>query len=126
MGVGYQPYYLVNGMEVNGGLLVRLWLQRRDDVAEIMVSPHLRPAAPLGLPHQESLSAPSKPQWNLTQIGADRVWHELGVTGAGIVVGQSDSGVQGDHPEFAARDRGRTAGDDYNWLDPWGKQPFAQ
>ncbi len=48
-----------------------------------------------------------------------RVWRDLGVTGEGIVVGQSDSGVQVDHPEFAARYRGVAEGDDYNWFDPW-------
>jgi hypothetical protein len=31
-------------------------------------------------------------------IGADRVWEEFGITGEGIVVGESDSGVQWDHP----------------------------
>ena len=52
-------------------------------------------------------------------IGADRVWKDLGVTGKGVIVGQSDSGVQGDHPELADAYRGRTGGNDYNWYDPW-------
>jgi subtilisin family serine protease len=59
----------------------------------------------------------------LTKIGADRVWNELGIIGEGIVIGQSDSGVQGDHPEFTARYRGASEGDDYNWLDPWEASP---
>lgn len=121
--IGYQPYYLVNGLEIRGGLLVRLWLATRDDIAEIMVSPRLRPTAPLEMPDEEPLPAPSAPQWNLTSIGADRVWREFGVTGEGIVIGQSDSGVQGDHPEFAARYRGASEGDDYNWFDPWENAP---
>jgi subtilisin family serine protease len=57
--------------------------------------------------------------WNLTMIGADRVWNELGVRGRGVVVGQSDSGVDGAHPEFAARYRGQAGENEYNWLDPW-------
>jgi subtilisin family serine protease len=32
---------------------------------------------------------------------------------------QSDSGVQGDHPELAGAYRGASGGSDYNWLDPW-------
>jgi hypothetical protein len=119
VGMHYRPYYLVNALEVDGGLLARLWLARRDDVAEIMVSPHLRPAQALDLPGEEAMPTPSEAQWNLTSIGADRVWRELGITGEGVVVGQSDSGVQGSHPEFAARYRGATAGNDYNWFDPW-------
>jgi subtilisin family serine protease len=118
-GIGYRPYYLVNGLEVEGGLLVRLWLETRSDVAQLMVSPRLRPAEPLSLPLGEPLTAPKEPEWNLTELGADRVWHELGITGEGVVIGQSDSGVQGDHPEFATRYRGRSSGDDYNWFDPW-------
>jgi subtilisin family serine protease len=47
------------------------------------------------------------------------VWDELGVTGKGIVVGESDSGVQGDHPALRASYRGRDGQNDYNWLDPW-------
>lgn len=123
LGIGYTPYYLVNGLEINGGLLLRLWLERRPDVAQLMVSPHLRPAAPLQLASDEPYKAPTEPQWNLTNIGAERVWRELGVTGEGVVVGLSDSGVQGDHPEFAERYRGRSGGDDYNWFDPWNHSP---
>jgi subtilisin family serine protease len=48
-------------------------------------------------------------------IGADRVWRELGVTGRGIIVGSSDSGIDGAHPALADRFRG---GDD-SWYDPW-------
>ena len=47
------------------------------------------------------------------------MWSELGITGKGIVVGQSDSGVQGDHPALADGFRGKDGGSDYNWLDPW-------
>jgi subtilisin family serine protease len=35
------------------------------------------------------------------------------------VVGESDSGVQGDHPALRASYRGRSGQNDYNWLDPW-------
>ena len=34
-------------------------------------------------------------------IGAEKVWDEFGVRGKGIVVGQSDSGVDGNHPAIA-------------------------
>jgi subtilisin family serine protease len=52
-------------------------------------------------------------------IGADRVWDEFNVQGEGIVVGQSDSGVDGNHPAIAKQYRGVNSGDDYNWFDPW-------
>jgi subtilisin family serine protease len=47
------------------------------------------------------------------------VWRELAVRGQGIVVGQSDSGVQFDHPELRDSYRGSAGNHDGNWLDPW-------
>jgi subtilisin family serine protease len=120
--IGYTPYYLVNALEVHGGLPLRLWLERQPGVDRVLPSPRLRPLPwPLPIANGDA-SAPSAPAWNLTAIGATRVQRELGIDGSGIVIGQSDSGVQVDHPEFADRYRGRTD-DDYNWLDPWYTSP---
>lgn len=119
MGINYTPYYLVNGLQVQGGPIVRLWLQTQPEVDRVLDNPWLRPLpAPLPI-GSGNADAPSGTTWNLEMINADRVWDELGVTGAGIVIGQSDSGVQGDHPELAATYRGITSSHDYNWFDPW-------
>ncbi len=119
MHIGYQPYYLVNAIEVNGGPVLRAYLSRQPQVDRILDSQHLRPLpAPVPI-ITGTKSAPAEPQWNITSIGADRVWSEFGVTGTGIVVGQSDSGMQGDHPALRDGYRGRDGQDDYNWLDPW-------
>jgi subtilisin family serine protease len=113
--LGYTPYYLVNGLEVDGGDAVRAWLAGRPEVDRILDSPQLRPIPELAPPLHGNAAAPGTPQWNLSLIGADRVWRDLGVTGKGIVVGTSDSGVDGAHP--ALRDRFRGGGD--SWFDPW-------
>jgi len=106
--------------EVEGGPLHRWWLESRPEVERVLDSPVLRP---IPAPAEETVgsqeSAPTTPEWNLTQIRADQVWNEFGITGEGILVGQSDSGVQGNHPEFAQQYRGRKEGHDYNWFDPW-------
>lgn len=122
-GVQYEPFYLVNGLEVRGGPLLRLWLQARPEVDRVLDSPVLRPL-PEAQPEQlgETSSAPAEVPWNLTLIHADAVW-ELGYRGAGIVVGQSDSGVQVDHPELADGYLGRESGADYTWFDPWYGRP---
>ena len=122
-GMDYQPYYLVDAIEVEGGLLARLLLSTRPDVDRIIPSPVLRPLPELQTTAAGQQAQPSQPQWNLTNIGADRVWTELGVRGEGIVVGQSDSGVQLDHPELQASYRGHDGRHDYNWLDPWAGTP---
>ncbi|MGC5308526.1 S8 family serine peptidase [Micromonospora zamorensis] len=108
-------YYLVNAVEVDGGPAVRAWLARRPEVARVLVSQRLRPLpAPAGQ-SRGTAPTPTGPEWNIRQIGADRVWSQLGVTGTGIVVGSSDSGVDGTHPALRAGFRG---GDD-SWYDPW-------
>ncbi|WP_405429276.1 S8 family serine peptidase [Micromonospora sp. NBC_00617] len=109
------PYYLVNAVEVDGGPAVRAWLARRPEVARVLLSQRLRPLpAPAGQ-SRGTAPAPTGPEWNILQLGADRVWSQLGVTGKGIVVGSSDSGVDGGHPALRAGFRG---GDD-SWYDPW-------
>ncbi len=119
VGVEYTPYYLENAMEVRGGTLVRLYLLTRPEVDRVIPSPRLR-AAPEDSPAPGFESATNgSVQWNISMIGADRVWDEFGVQGEGIVVGQSDSGVDGNHPAIANQYRGANSGDDYNWFDPW-------
>ncbi|MFG3705690.1 S8 family serine peptidase [Micromonospora sp. NPDC047670] len=111
----HTPYYLVNAVEVDGGPAVRAWLSRRPEVARVLVSQRVRPLpAPAGR-SRGAAPAPAGPEWNVRMLGADRVWSQLGVDGSGIVVGSSDSGVDGGHPALAAGFRG---GDD-SWYDPW-------
>ncbi|MEE6259240.1 S8 family serine peptidase [Plantactinospora sonchi] len=113
--LNHTPYYLVNAIETDGGPAVRAWLSRRDDVARVLVSQRLRPVPAGGSPMGGDAPAPRTPGWNLTMISADRVRSELGVDGTGIVVGSSDSGVDGTHPALAPGFRG---GAD-SWHDPW-------
>ncbi len=119
-GIHYTPYYLVNGMEVDGGALVRLYLMSRPEVGRVIPSPWLRAipqlAAPMTGPYT---SIQQNPGWNIKMIGADKVWQDFGVTGQGIVIGQSDTGVDGAHPALHDSYRGLNQGDDYNWYDPW-------
>ena len=118
-GVKYKPYYLVNALEVQGGTLVRLYLLTRPEVDRVIPSPRLRPA-PKGVPIAGDSPAPTGVQWNISMIGADKVWSEFNVRGKGVVVGQSDSGADESHPAIHNQYRGLTSGDDYNWFDPWG------
>jgi subtilisin family serine protease len=124
VGIEYTPYYLVNAMEVRGGTLVRLYLAARPEVDRVIPSPRLRPGAPSA---DSALggSASDLPglQWNVTMIGADKVWDEFGARGKGVVVGQSDSGADVTHPALHDSYRGNGSGDDYNWFDPWNGKP---
>jgi subtilisin family serine protease len=116
LGLDYTPYYLVNAISVRGGAVVREWLSRRTDVDRVLLDPVLRPVRnqPGILPAGTS-PAPRTPRWNLDMVGAPKVWSEFGATGDGIVVGSSDSGVDGLHPALR---RGFRGGSD-SWYDPW-------
>lgn len=122
LGIAYTPYYLVNAIEVQADPALRLWLEARPEVDRTLDSPHMRPLPQAPPVDEGHASAPLSTPWNLSLIGADRVWQEFGVRGEGVVVGQSDSGVQWDHPELAATYRGASGGTvdhNYNWFDPW-------
>ncbi|HAV78731.1 MAG TPA: peptidase S8 [Anaerolineae bacterium] len=120
-GVEYTPYYLVNALEVRGGTLVRLFLLNRPEVDRVIPSPRLRPAEPVEAFALSGFAEdpPRDVQWNISMIGADKVWDEFNVRGEGIVIGQSDSGADVNHPELHDSYRGNTEGNDYNWFDPW-------
>ena len=114
-GLGFTPYYLVNAIEVDSDSpVVRRWLAGRSDVAAVLDSPRLRPlpATPAAGGGQ---ALDGQVPWNLAAIGADRVASELHVDGHGVVVGSSDSGVDGRHPAL----RGGFRGGDDSWYDPW-------
>jgi subtilisin family serine protease len=127
LGVSYTPYYLVNALEVSGGEPLRQWLARRPEVAYVVPSPYLRPLPEPNPPDQGGEPAPDAPPWNLEAVGAPRVWREFGARGAGVVVGQGDSGVDWQHPELRAAYQGLgadgTVTHDGYWLDPWEDTP---
>ncbi len=128
VGVRYTPYYLVNALEVQGGMLARLYLLTRPEVDRVLVSPRLRPLPEKGESQMSgnATQVVENPGWNITMIGADKVWDEFSVTGKGVVVGQSDSGVDGTHPALSASYRGAAQGDDFNWYDPWNHSKTPQ
>ncbi|MEV8513484.1 S8 family serine peptidase [Dactylosporangium sp. NPDC051484] len=113
--VSFTPFYLVNGIEVDVGPVARPWLASRSDVAHVLLNPHLRPLPATAPPMRGTAGAPSGTPWNLSLIGADQVWARYS-TGKGIVIGNSDSGVDGTHPAL----RGNFRGGDDSWLDPFG------
>lgn len=127
-GLAYEPYYLVNGVQVEGNLLVAWWLARHPAVDRVVPAPLLRPlpVSPSGMGGEE-ITPITAMLWNLEAVEAERAWIELGIRGEGIVIGQSDTGVQWDHPQLQSGYRGATGVEvdhNYHWFDPWQQSPI--
>ena len=119
--IEYKSYYLVNAIEVKSGPLMRYYLSRHNEVDRIIENPNLRPL-PQNVPtNSGNLSNPIPNLWNLESLGVYQVWESLGVKGAGIVIGQADSGVDGQHKDLYEQYLGYQSEDDFHWLDPWNK-----
>ena len=120
IGIRFTPYYLVNAIEVQEEPLLRFLFLTRPEVDRVLIDTRLRPLPRIPISDRVSPeSAPSTPNWNLKMIHAPQVWDELKITGKGIVIGQSDTGVALDHPELAGSFLKRGNGTNYSWFDPW-------
>jgi subtilisin family serine protease len=84
-------------------------LARRPDVQEV------RPSSTIQAPSVVTAAA-AEP--NVAQVNAPALW-DLGYRGQGMVVASMDTGVDGSHPELAARWRGGSN----SWYDPNGQHP---
>jgi len=123
-GIAHRSFYIVNALRVVGDLDLARELAARPDVVRVLqdrVYTFPDPQPGNVLPRFGSV------EWNISRIGADRVWNEFGVAGEGIVVGTIDSGVELEHPALARSYRGNLGGGvfehDYNWWYPPGGCP---
>lgn len=65
---------------------------------------------------------------NITAIKAEKVWNELKVKGAGIVVGVQDTGIMWDHPALKSKYRGFSANGvthAFNWHSAFSEKTWA-
>jgi serine protease AprX len=126
--ISYQPFYLVNMIAVEGDLALARQLAQRTEVNRLIANPAVRGVEETQTPHTVTAWLPARwalaPQaipYGLVNTNATQVW-ELGVRGAGIVVGSQDTGVLWDHPALQAAYRGwnaisGTVDHVYNWAD---------
>jgi len=103
-----RPFWIINAIALEA---------TRDVVSEIAQNPkvggisedrviHLDPVTPTRGPGINSI------EWNLTIVQVPQAW-ALGYNGAGIVVGNMDTGVDVTHPTFG----GRYRGGNNSWFD---------
>jgi len=118
---GYKSYWLINAIVVTGTVGDIREIAARDDVevVELDLIPELiKPVSvePIG---EKSMTAIGITP-GVVNIGARRVWDELGIRGEGAIIGSLDTGVAGAHPALASRWRGLYAPWQHCWLDVLG------
>ncbi|HQK14685.1 MAG TPA: S8 family serine peptidase, partial [Anaerolineae bacterium] len=123
---GAQPrsFFISNKILVRGNLALAQQLAAREDVARITANHAYQLPRPY---KQQELGQVGGVEWNIAQIRADAVWTALGVTGAGIVVADADTGVSWTHTALQGHYRGwdgAVADHNYNWHDATGTYPL--
>ncbi len=119
--VGYTPHWLVNGVLVTADEATIRDLATRDDVE--VVEPNVVPELiePVRrVPAKESGERSIGITPGVVNIGARRVWDELGIRGEGALIGSLDTGVDGNHPALSSRWRGNHASWQQCWHDVLG------
>ncbi len=121
--VQFKAHWLINGIMVTATEQVIREIAARDDVevVEPNVVPELiKPTAiyPVEDGAKGDRSIGITP--GVVNIGARRVWNELGIRGEGALIGSLDTGVAGTHPALANRWRGLHAPWQQCWLDVLG------
>jgi uncharacterized repeat protein (TIGR01451 family) len=97
-----------------------LWaLAARPEIAAVL--PDAKLEAPVVIPDAEPDDSQAV-EWGVAKIRAPEVWSTYGVTGAGAVAANVDTGVQYNHPALVNQYRGNLGGGsfdhNYNWFDP--------
>ncbi|HTO75205.1 MAG TPA: S8 family serine peptidase [Thermoanaerobaculia bacterium] len=118
-GAKAEPYWIANAIRVRGGADLLEAIARRPEVARVESDAAIRVGLPIPRPATAGPRAPAAEPWNLVAIGAPDVW-AAGNTGAGIVIGDADTGQLWDHPALKLQYRGwdgTAVQHDHNWHD---------
>ncbi len=116
---GYTAYWIVNAVVVLGNRNAAELIAQRGDVdyLEANFVPEL--IEPIIKESRRALDSDANtPPPGVKAINAPRVWYELGINGAGALVANLDTGVDGGHPALAARWRGNIAPAAHCWRAP--------
>jgi uncharacterized repeat protein (TIGR01451 family) len=120
-GVAYQAFWIDNVISVRSsnraafaGLLefpeIEALLARRHPILHEQGERSMPSLSPTGI------------EPNISHVGADQVWTEMGITGQGIVVANIDTGVRYTHEALSSQYRGNLGGGSFdhnhNWWDP--------
>ena len=114
----YEPYWIVNGVFITAKddePIRNLALRADVDMVEPPLAIEL--IEPVARMAQDKSATAIGIAPGIVNVGARRVWDELGINGTGALVCNLDTGVDASHPALAARWRGNFAPAEECWLD---------
>lgn len=119
-GVSYQPFWITNSIQAQLSTAQIQALAAREDVEAIASNAAVAQRLP---PDEASrdVRAPTAIAWGVNKIKAPQLW-ALGFNGAGVVMGNQDTGVRWTHAALKNKYRGwdavnQLADHNYNWHD---------
>jgi subtilisin family serine protease len=113
---GFTPYWISNLVVAKMTVPMVRTIVARQDVAAI--EPNFTVSLIEPLPSNGPPIAAATA--SMRAINANRVWYEIGDTGAGALIGGLDTGVMGGHTALASRWRGLHVPSSQAWLDLLG------
>ena len=117
---GFTPYWIHNMVVVSATKAELVRIARLPGVEAIEANFRATLIENVGKAYMGTPTAGIGVTASLKAINAHRVWRELGITGAGTIIGGLDTGVEGTHPALSARWRGRTEPWQECWRDALG------
>ncbi len=126
-GITYKSYWIRNMLLVKSDRSILESIVSRSDVSFILPNRRYQVIDPKEMRKLKTERDARGVEWNISQINADKVWSELGVTGENIVVCDNDTGVDWQHPALRGHYRGwdgSAANHSYNWFDVTGTSPL--
>jgi len=115
--IGYTSYWVSNLIVAQVTKSYLYELARRDDIEVIEPNFTVSLIEPVAVRPAEGAQRGIGVTPGLRAINADRVWEELGITGAGTLIAGCDTGVDGNHQALADRWRGNWHPASECWLN---------
>lgn len=120
----YRQHWINNTIVTSGDVALLQSVAQLDSVKSIAANFSAKIDTPLPESLQNASRISVNPTltvtWGISHTQANRVWTELGVTGAGVTIGGADTGYEWTHVDLKAQYRGwdgSSADHVYNWHD---------